>query len=84
MDKLPVARLYRDILKLAARFPSINRAQMIEEIKLEFHAGKTLTDPAEITRRRQLAVQSVKQLRDYTKLDSSSTDWDVYLRGNLQ
>lgn len=35
-----VARLYRDILRAAARFPSVKRAAIIRDIKEEFHSNK--------------------------------------------
>lgn len=35
-----VARLYRDVLKAAAQFPSVKRAGIIRDIKSEFRANK--------------------------------------------
>ena len=35
-----VARLYRDILKAATRFPSVKRSAIIRDIKKEFHDNK--------------------------------------------
>jgi Complex 1 protein (LYR family) len=35
-----VARLYRDILKAATRFPSVKRSAIVRDIKKEFHDNK--------------------------------------------
>jgi hypothetical protein len=35
-----VARLYRDILKAATRFPSVKRSAIIRDIRKEFHDNK--------------------------------------------
>ena len=37
-----VARLYRDILKAATRFPSVKRSAIVRDIKKEFHDNKVL------------------------------------------
>lgn len=76
-----VTRLYRDILRAAARFPSVKRAAIIRDIKEEFHSKKGLSDSAEILKARKVAVDGLMQLEDFAGLDRKSTEWQVQLRG---
>ncbi|KAK9796333.1 hypothetical protein WJX73_006911 [Symbiochloris irregularis] len=73
--------LYKQILRAAYRFPSIKRNKIVADIRSEFREGKALTDHAEITRRRTLASDGLRQLEDYVGIDKSSPDWQVSLRG---
>ncbi|DBB12959.1 hypothetical protein WJX82_008990 [Trebouxia sp. C0006] len=77
-----VAQLYRDILKAAKRFPSIKRQQILEDIKIEFHANKAMSNKEEVAKARQVAVSSLQQLRDYVGLGGSG-DGQVQLKGTV-
>lgn len=72
-----VVRLYRTILRLGSRFPSIKKDKMVEEIKAQFHRDKTLTDPQAIAKQLSIAERSVGQLRMYTDLQGAN--WQVQL-----
>jgi hypothetical protein len=76
-----VARLYRDILKAATRFPSVKRSAIVRDIKKEFHDNKGLTDSEEVLKARKVAIDGLIQLEDFAGLDRKSTDWQVKLRG---
>lgn len=75
-----IPKLYRDILKAAKRFPSIKRNKILEEIKVEFHANKTMQNEEEVAKARQVAVSSLRQLHEYVGIGGSS-DSAVQLRG---
>eukprot|EP00898_Chlorokybus_atmophyticus_P004999 jgi/Chlat1/54/ChrspC238811S00931 len=79
---LNVALLYRHILKAAQRYPSVKRADIIREIKTEFHQNKSLRDSQQIVQCRQAALHSLQSLQAYAGLDNSSPDWEVYLKGS--
>eukprot|EP00873_Tetraselmis_striata_P007192 jgi/Tetstr1/427456/TSEL_001755.t1 len=76
------AKLYRAILKEAARFPSTKRAAIIEDIKFEFHKNKVLTSAAEIKNQMRLANESLEQLKNYNNL--SGPESSLYLKGPCQ
>ncbi|KAK9844185.1 hypothetical protein WJX81_007365 [Elliptochloris bilobata] len=79
---LTVPLLYRKILRAAKLFPSIKRNAIIADIKVEFREGQAVSDPAEVKRRRALALQSLGQLEDYAGLArSESKDIDIFLKG---
>lgn len=82
MSNFNVPLLYRHILKAAKAFPSIKRDGIVKEIQLEFHNSKGLTDAAQVLTARQLAVDSLRQLEQYSGLDPKSSDWDIYLKGS--
>ena len=48
MSAVNMSLLYRNILKSAARFPSIKRDGIIKDIKLEFRANKACSLDADI------------------------------------
>ncbi|TYZ64425.1 hypothetical protein PybrP1_009689 [[Pythium] brassicae (nom. inval.)] len=72
-----VVRLYRRVLKLAARYPSIKRDAIIRDIKLEFREGQHLTDPTQIRAKVQAARQGIIELSQYTNLNQSAMTWSV-------
>ena len=59
-------RLYREILKTAAVFPSKNRASIITEIKSEFRAARGETDAAVIEKKILLAKDGLDRMRVFT------------------
>jgi len=77
--EFPVVLLYRHILKAAAKFPSVNRAGVIQEIKDEFRLARNLTDTEEITKRRKVAVEGLKQLEAYSGMDKKSPKWEMFV-----
>ena len=65
--------LYRHILKAAARFPSKNRAGLIEEIKTEFREARGVTDAGELKKKITLAKDGLDRMRAFTGASSSSS-----------
>jgi hypothetical protein len=80
-SRVEVLRLYRAVLRAAARFPSKKRASIIEDIKLEFREGAVVTDAALVQRRLAVAHDGLVRLRQYSGLERAATDWDVSLAG---
>jgi hypothetical protein len=72
-----VLLLYRRILKAAAQFPSIKRASIIEDIKIEFreNAGETNTQKIEL--HHATAQRSYTQLLTYCGFDPDDPDWEI-------
>ena len=72
-----VLLLYRRILKAAAQFPSIKRASIIEDIKIEFreNAGETNTQKIEL--HHATAQRSYTQLLTYCGFDPDDPDWEM-------
>lgn len=79
--KVPVTLLYRHILKTAKKFPSIKRESIIREIKLEFHANKTLSGKEQIQERIRAALNGLDQLAQFAGMEEKEYNWDLYLRG---
>lgn len=77
--EFPVLLLYRHILKAATTFPSSNRQGIIIEIKHEFREARSVTDEAELLKRRKVAIDGLKTLESFSTLDKSSLDWEVHL-----
>ena len=69
--------MYRRILRLAVRFPSIKRDALVVNIKEEFHENKTMTDPVKIEEKIQIARKGIEQLSMYVNLDPSAQSWSV-------
>lgn len=82
--KVPIVLLYRHILKAAKKFPSIRRDNIIEEIKVEFHANKGLTDKGKIQERTRAALNGLEQLAQYAGMEEKEYNWDLYLRGGCE
>lgn len=74
--------LYRNILKLAARFPSIKRDKIILEIRRTFRDNRNMTDEKEIIKALSVAEKGVEQLSAYSNLKPSSLNWSVDLEKN--
>ena len=79
---MDVVRMYRTILRLTKKFPSIKRDQLLQDIKVEFHINKGLTDAKVIEEKIVIAQRSVQQLGMYVNLDYKQTNWSVDLEKN--
>jgi hypothetical protein len=64
--------LYRNLMRYGRRYPSKNRESLMEEIRSEFRAHRTLTDPAavehELARARQ-GLATIKMYVDVSRRD---------------
>lgn len=72
-----VVRVYRRILKLAQRYPSVKRDAIIRDIKLEFHDHKALTDVHAIREKLASAHAGIKELSQYAGLNPRAMNWTV-------
>jgi LYR motif-containing protein 4 len=72
-----VVRLYRRVLQLAKQYPSIKRDALVEDIKLEFHEAKHLTDATAIEHKIAAAQAGIKELSQYASLRSDAMSWTV-------
>ena len=72
-----VLRLYRSLLKHAERFPSKKRGEIVEEIKVEFRAGRRLTDPELIDQGLQRSMKGLEHMQQFVQLDPSKAIWTV-------
>ncbi|ETV79310.1 hypothetical protein H257_07358 [Aphanomyces astaci] len=72
-----VPQIYRRVLQLANKFPSIKQKQLVQDIKLEFHENKALTDPAKIKEKINIAIKGIQQLNQYVALDPNAQSWSV-------
>ncbi|KAG3253300.1 hypothetical protein PI124_g2101 [Phytophthora idaei] len=72
-----VLRMYRRILKLAQRYPSIKRESIIRDIKTEFHANKNLTDAQKIREELASVRAGITELSMYASLHPSLPNWSV-------
>ncbi|KAE8897099.1 hypothetical protein PF005_g22432 [Phytophthora fragariae] len=72
-----VLRMYRRILKLAQRYPSIKRESIIRDIKTEFHANKDLTDAQKIREELASVRAGIKELSMYASLHPSMPNWSI-------
>lgn len=70
-------RLYKKILKLSIRFPSIKRDQLVHNIRVEFRENRSLTRRDLIEEKISIAEQGVKQLEMYCNLNDANPNWSV-------
>ena len=75
-----VLRIYRTLLCEAARFPSVKKKALYDDIRAEFRDGSILpyADPR-VARCIASAEHGLKTMRKYTRLDASATAWSVDL-----
>jgi hypothetical protein len=79
--------LYRRLLRSAAKFPSKNRAGIIQSIKEDFRENSKL-DPShpKVKKQIEVAYNGLNQLRQYDKSNlektRNSADWSVSLTQN--
>lgn len=74
----PVLHMYRQILRLAAAYPSIKRKSVREEIRMEFRQNKSETDEDKLQHAKEKAIYGITHLRKYV-FDIDSPDWVVNL-----
>lgn len=77
-----VARMYRRILKLAQRYPSIKRDAIVRDIRAEFHENKALTDAQQVREKLMAARAGIQELSQYASLHASALDWRVEVGRN--
>ena len=69
--------MYRRLLKLAQRYPSIKRESIIRDIKTAFRANKDLTDVQKIREELASVQAGIQELSMYASLHSSMPNWSV-------
>jgi hypothetical protein len=74
----PVLHMYRQILRLAAAYPSIKRNSVREEIRFEFRQNRNEGDEAKLKLAKEKAIFGITHLRKYV-FDANSPDWVVNL-----
>jgi hypothetical protein len=77
MNRVDKLHLYKQILWHAKRFPSRNREKVYQEIRTAFRENKNLTDEKKIRKELEVAIQGLRQLSMYTRLDPNSSRWEV-------
>jgi hypothetical protein len=63
------------ISKAAAQFPSIKRASIIADIKLEFRVNAGATNPVKVAEYHMTAQRSYGQLLGYCGLNENDLEW---------
>jgi len=76
-SRTTVLLIFRTVAQAAAKFPSIKRDQVIEDIKIEFHENASITDPVKINQCHTTAQRSYGQLLGYCGLDEDDSEWCV-------
>ena len=69
--------MYKRILKNAKVFPSLKREKIYQEIRTEFRQNAMLKEEKKIEQCWKVAITSLRQLEQYTKLDKKSTNLKV-------
>lgn len=77
LSRLERLTLYKRILKNAKIFPSIKRDKIYQEIRVEFRQNAILQDEKKIEQCWKVALTSLRQLEQYTKLDLKSQNLKV-------
>eukprot|EP00310_Coccolithus_braarudii_P004265 CAMPEP_0183378296 /NCGR_PEP_ID=MMETSP0164_2-20130417/124842_1 /TAXON_ID=221442 /ORGANISM="Coccolithus pelagicus ssp braarudi, Strain PLY182g" /LENGTH=85 /DNA_ID=CAMNT_0025555849 /DNA_START=36 /DNA_END=293 /DNA_ORIENTATION=+ len=68
MTRTRTLSLYREILRTASRWPSVKRAAVIEEIRTEFRANRSTTEPAKVKDLVDQAATGLSYLQSQTGL----------------
>ena len=79
LDSLSSLHIYRHLLRLAIKYPSIKREKVIVEIQYEFRSNKGEEDINEIRKQKEVAMTGISHLRKYTGFEKSTSDWVVDL-----
>ena len=79
LDTLDPLHIYRHLLRLAIKYPSIKRDKVIDEIQYEFRSNRNETDLIEIRKQKETAIGGISHLRKYTGFEKSASDWVVDL-----
>jgi hypothetical protein len=80
-------RLYKDLLRSAATFPSKNRARIYREIRSEWRVHAAQTDEAVLQKQVAVAYKGLQQLRQFDESTMTggkvgSANWSVTLEQN--
>jgi hypothetical protein len=59
----------------------LQRNQILEDIRAEFRANRSLTDPAKLRHAKEVALRSLEQLEAYTGMSKAGPEWQVSLKG---
>lgn len=79
LDSLKTLHIYRHLLRLAIKYPSIKRDKVIDEIQYEFRSSRNETDINEIRKQKETAITGISHLQKYTGFEESNSDWVVDL-----
>jgi hypothetical protein len=79
LDTLNSLHIYRHLLRLAIKYPSIKRDKVIDEIQYEFRSNRNEIDIIEIRKQKEVAMAGISHLRKYTGFDEGTSDWIVDL-----
>ena len=79
LDSLKTLHIYRHLLRLAIKYPSIKRDKVIDEIQYEFRSSRNETDILEIRKQKETAIGGITHLRKYTGFEKGASDWVVDL-----
>lgn len=74
-DYVNATSLYLNVLREAKRYPSVKRDAVVEEIRRGFREYRDEKDPLTIQRQVDIAVNGLAQLRQFTRRDMSSPNW---------
>ncbi|CCI44232.1 hypothetical protein ABG067_002708 [Albugo candida] len=77
MERAQIFGLYRRILRLARRYPSIKRDAIVEDIRLEFRESRNIARPAAIEQKIASANAGIKELMMYANLNPVEANWTV-------
>jgi LYR motif-containing protein 4 len=80
-------KLYKELLRSAATFPSKNRARIYQEIRSEWRVNRHLEDPNKLHKELSVAYKGLQQLRQYDERSMTggkigSSSWSVTLEQN--
>lgn len=78
LDSLNTLHIYRHLLRLAIKYPSIKRDKVIDEIQYEFRSNRKETDIDEIRKQKETAITGITHLQKYS-FEKATGDWVVDL-----
>jgi LYR motif-containing protein 4 len=86
-SKPALLKLYKELLRSAATFPSKNRARIYQEIRSEWRLNRSLDEPNRLQKEIQVAYKGLQQLRQYDEQSLTggkvgSSSWSVTLEQN--
>ena len=79
LDSVKSIHLYRQLLRLAVKYPSIKRDKVIDEIKFEFRSATNVDNPDELRKRKADAIRGISHLRKFTSFDENDSEWVIDL-----
>lgn len=71
--------VYRALLRGARTFPSIKRDKVYEEIRVEYRRCQSITDEQEVAKLREVARQSLQQMRALNAFKPGSPSFELTL-----